>query len=239
MSLAFHCQQEWELTVQMQETSCNKQDWSFKHQTHAADNLHTFADKRQKHLERNHIHPVKAGAHSVTCNNAHTYTNQNTSTFTCMHPMLVTQVQILQVAQAWRSSPGGLEVLGGRRSHYLSEAEQGGKSSREGWGGQCWWWWGGGCSQQKGILRMLSFNLKSASHTLFVSLSNSFFLPQLYLTSSGFCVSMWKGRRVSNRQRDGLKMQTSWAKTEEKVLQTLGLTHSLWLSHILYVCVDM
>ena len=34
---------------------------------------------------------------------------------------------------------------------------------------------GGGCSQQRGMPRMLSFNLESASHTLSVSRSNSLF----------------------------------------------------------------
>lgn len=68
---------------------------------------------------------------------------------------------------------------------------------------------GGGCSQQRGMPRMLSFNLESASHTLSVSRFNSLFLPRLYLTSSGVSVTMRKRRRVSDRQRNRLKMQSS------------------------------
>lgn len=50
---------------------------------------------------------------------------------------------------------------------------------------------------------MLSFNLESASHTLCLSLQLSlfFFLCRLYLTYSGFSVTMRKGRGVSDRQR--------------------------------------
>lgn len=117
---------------------------------------------------------------------------------TCMH-LIVIQAppymqhalaaleRMLQGGQAWRSDLGGLEVLGGRRSHFLPDEEPGGKSSRQGWGR-----W----SQQKGIPRMLSFNLESASCTHYISLSlavlllacSVFFLIWLYLTTSWvFC----------------------------------------------------
>lgn len=51
----------------------------------------------------------------------------------------------------------------------------------------------------------------SQAHTLSVSQSNSLFFspPLLYLTSSGFSVTMQKGSGVSDRQRNRLKMQSS------------------------------
>lgn len=53
----------------------------------------------------------------------------------------------------------------------------------------------------------------SQPHILSMSLSLTpslfFFLVWLYLTSSGFSVTMPKGRRVSDRRRERLKMQKS------------------------------
>lgn len=55
-----------------------------------------------------------------------------------MQPVLVAQVRMLRGERTWRSDLGGLKVLWGRRSHFLPDGEQRGKSSREGWGR--WWW---------------------------------------------------------------------------------------------------
>lgn len=154
---------------------------------------------------------AKTGACSVTCKyshitqtkrpHAHMHAPYCSTPPACMHSVLVAQVRMLQVRQAWRSGPGGLEVLWGRRNHFLPEA----------W----WWWWGGGCSQQRGIPRMLSFNLKSASHTL------SFLFPWFHLTYSGFSVTMRKGRGLSDRQRDRLKKKLTWGLTDFLVLIVL------------------
>lgn len=117
-----------------------------------------------------------------------------------MHSALVPQVRMLHVRlggpaqEVWRSSGAGEAISSPKRSKELRAAV---RAEEKGW-----WWGGGRCSQQKGIPRMLSFNLESASVFFF------FFLPQLYLTSSGFSVTMTKGRRVL----DGLKMQSSWFK---------------------------
>lgn len=116
---------------------------------------------------------------------------------------------MLQVRQAWRSGPGGLEVLWGRRSHFLPEAEQGAavRAKEED---------GGGAGEGEDALSRKEFPeccplIWSQPHTLSVSLSPtlSFFLPRLYLTSSGFFVTMRKGGRVSDRQKDRLKIQSS------------------------------
>jgi len=159
-----------------------------------------------------------------------------------MHSVLEVHVRMLQVRQVWRSGPRGQEVHWGKRSHFVL------KQSRDPqWGG--WWcWWGGGCSQQKGIPRMLSFNLESASHSLSLSLSLSlqlslsnslFFLPRLYLTSSGFPVTMRKKRRVSESQRNGLKIQSSWPWSKTTVQLRADSLSCARLSYILYVCVSV
>lgn len=154
---------------------------------------------------------------------------------TCMH-LIVIQAppymqhalaaleRMLQGGQAWRSDLGGLEVLGGRRSHFLPDEEPGGKSSRQGWGR-----W----SQQKGIPRMLSFNLESASCTHYISLSRCVALSLLCLFSHlalsdhllGFLFPCHRRRRVSDGRR-----QIENAKRR---------THFFWLFVILraWVCV--
>lgn len=142
------------------------------HQTHSADNLHTFASRRgwgwgggggeegEGEVGGNIWHRStwtrKAGARSVTC--VHWQITQTKhlcvsapyfqTSMRVTYGGMVPQVRMLQARRAWRSGPGGLEVLWAARNHFLPGA---------------WWWrWGGGCSQQRGIPRMLSFNLESA-----------------------------------------------------------------------------
>lgn len=129
----------------------------------------------------------------------------------CMHSALVAQVRMLRVRRAWRSGPGGLEVLWGRRGHFLPEAEPGAENSSVRAEEE-----GGGGGEGEDALSREEFPeccplIWSQPHTLSTSLTLtlSFSLPRLYLTSSGFSVTMRKGRGVSDRQRDRLKMQSS------------------------------
>lgn len=90
---------------------------------------------------------------------------------------------MLQVRKAWRSSPGGLEVLRGRRSHFLPEqraAVRAKEEEEEDDGG------GGGGEEGEDALSREEFSeccplIWSQPHTLSVSHSNSlsffFFSP--------------------------------------------------------------
>lgn len=158
----------------------------------------------------------------------------------CMHGAPVAQFRMLHVRQAWRSIPGGPKVLRAGTSHFLPQAEKGGEHGGcRGW----WWWgWGGGCSQQKGIPRMLSFNLESASHTLSPSLTLTpwlFAWPVFIWPPPAFLLPL-RGEEVAGKRKDGLEMQSSWPKKKKKLLHSWRLTHCLSTSvqHLLWVCIS-
>lgn len=178
--------------------------WSSKHQTHAADNLHTFPGTcRQTLLASKLIYPEKQML-LVTCTYSHIWHTERPRTHDhahhCPTPLLYMQSALLpQVRmshvrlggpahEVWRSSGAEEAISSLKRSKELGAAVRAEEDGGGGGGGE-----GEDALSRKEFPECCPLIWSQPLSSLF------FFLPQLYLTSSGFSVTMRKGRRALHR----------------------------------------